>query len=93
MLLLNQKATSIVVFIAIHKTFCCSAFSYFGIVPICYCDYIFHKGHRLRASMRRLDPEAILMRRFSMQTARRRQYSVPAPNSLWHIDGNHKLIR
>uniref|UniRef100_A0A3Q3H2N7 Integrase catalytic domain-containing protein n=1 Tax=Kryptolebias marmoratus TaxID=37003 RepID=A0A3Q3H2N7_KRYMA len=49
--------------------------------------------HRLRASMRRLDPEAILMRRLSIQTARRRQYSVPAPNSLWHIDGNHKLIR
>ena len=24
---------------------------------------------------------------------RRRTYSVPGPNSLWHIDGNHKLIR
>ena len=23
----------------------------------------------------------------------RRKYSVPTPNSLWHIDGNHKLIR
>ena len=23
---------------------------------------------------------------------RRRTYSVPGPNSLWHIDGNHKLI-
>ena len=23
----------------------------------------------------------------------RRKYSVPASNSLWHIDGNHKLIR
>ena len=23
----------------------------------------------------------------------RRSYSVAAPNSLWHIDGNHKLIR
>ncbi|XP_041864185.1 uncharacterized protein LOC121654221 [Melanotaenia boesemani] len=49
--------------------------------------------HRLRASMRRVDPEAILMRRLTIQTARRRQYNVPAPNSLWHIDGNHKLIR
>ena len=23
----------------------------------------------------------------------RRPYSVPGPNSLWHIDGHHKLIR
>ena len=23
----------------------------------------------------------------------RRVYSVPGPNSLWHVDGNHKLIR
>ena len=23
----------------------------------------------------------------------RRVYSVPGPNSLWHIDGNHKLVR
>ncbi len=23
----------------------------------------------------------------------RRKYSVPAPNSLWHIDENHKLVR
>ena len=22
-----------------------------------------------------------------------RQYAVPAPNSLWHIDGHHSLIR
>lgn len=33
------------------------------------------------------------MRRLTLQTARRRQYNVPAPNSLWHIDGNQKLIR
>ena len=23
----------------------------------------------------------------------RRVYSVPHPNALWHLDGNHKLIR
>ena len=23
----------------------------------------------------------------------RRVYSVPGPNYLWHIDGNHKLIK
>ncbi len=29
-----------------------------------------------------------------MQTAiQRRGYSVPGPNALWHLDGNHKLIR
>lgn len=44
-------------------------------------------------SMRRVNPEGVMMRRLSIQTARRRQYSVPAPNHLWHIDGNHKLIR
>ena len=26
-------------------------------------------------------------------TIYRRKYSVPTPNSLWHIDGSHKLIR
>lgn len=29
----------------------------------------------------------------SAKPSKRRRYSVPAPNSLWHIDGNHKLIR
>ena len=23
----------------------------------------------------------------------RRSYSVPGPNYLWHVDGNHKLIK
>uniref|UniRef100_A0A3Q2PM94 Integrase catalytic domain-containing protein n=1 Tax=Fundulus heteroclitus TaxID=8078 RepID=A0A3Q2PM94_FUNHE len=35
----------------------------------------------------------VSMRTVQLHTARRRRYSVPAPNSLWHIDGNHKLIR
>lgn len=33
------------------------------------------------------------MRRLRLHVLRRRQYSVPGPNALWHIDGNHKLIR
>ncbi|XP_065124067.1 uncharacterized protein [Paramisgurnus dabryanus] len=33
------------------------------------------------------------MRAMSMRTIRRRQYTVPCPNAMWHIDGNHKLIR
>ncbi|CAI5655181.1 uncharacterized protein LOC109199126 isoform X1 [Oreochromis niloticus] len=48
---------------------------------------------RVLASLRRVDPQGIQMRRFSLQTTRRRRYFVPAPNSMWHIDGNHKLIR
>ncbi|XP_036417029.1 uncharacterized protein LOC118800955 [Colossoma macropomum] len=43
--------------------------------------------------MRREDPEGSEMRALQLHTVRRRRYSVPAPNSLWHIDGNHKLIR
>uniref|UniRef100_A0A3Q2QKZ2 Integrase catalytic domain-containing protein n=1 Tax=Fundulus heteroclitus TaxID=8078 RepID=A0A3Q2QKZ2_FUNHE len=44
-------------------------------------------------SMRRVDQEGVSMRTVQLHTARRRRCSVPAPNSLWHIDGNHKLIR
>ena len=46
---------------------------------------------RLRASIHRVDPHATELRR--RDTVRRRVYSVDGPNSLWHIDGNHKLIR
>ncbi|MGH0133436.1 UNVERIFIED_CONTAM: hypothetical protein FKN15_032326 [Acipenser sinensis] len=48
---------------------------------------------RVQESLRRFDPERTLMRALSMHTVRQRKYSVPAPNCLWHIDGNHKLIR
>uniref|UniRef100_A0A8C2BKR3 Integrase catalytic domain-containing protein n=1 Tax=Cyprinus carpio TaxID=7962 RepID=A0A8C2BKR3_CYPCA len=48
---------------------------------------------RVKDSMHRVDPQGVMMRTLRLQTRRRRQYSVPAPNSLWHIDGNHKLIR
>ena len=46
---------------------------------------------RLRASIQRVDPHATALRR--RETVQRRVYSVNGPNSLWHIDGNHKLIR
>ena len=46
---------------------------------------------RLRACIHRIDPYTIELRR--RETVRRRVYSVENPNSLWHIDGNHKLIR
>ena len=46
---------------------------------------------RVRESLRRVDPEGSMIRRLC--TINRRAYRVDAPLSLWHIDGNHKLIR
>ena len=46
---------------------------------------------RLRASIQRVDPHATALRR--REIVQRRVYSVDGPNSLWHIHGNHKLIR
>lgn len=47
--------------------------------------------HRVRQSQRRVDPEGSMLRQLT--NLRRRSYSVPGPQHLWHIDGNHKLIR
>ncbi len=45
---------------------------------------------RLRASIHRNDPHTL----HRMSSAiRRRTYHVESPNCVWHIDGNHKLIR
>ncbi|XP_069119686.1 uncharacterized protein [Argopecten irradians] len=41
--------------------------------------------------LREMDPASSVLRWGLM--ARRRKYSVPGPNSLWHIDGHHALIR
>ena len=66
------------------------------------CGYHLLKGHlaamghrlqesRIRDSLRRIDPVGVMSR--WIHTIQRRRYSVPGPNMLWHIDGNHKLIR
>ena len=47
--------------------------------------------NRIKEAQRRIDPEGSIMRRLSVM--HRRSYNVPAPRSLYHIDGNHKLIR
>ena len=47
---------------------------------------------RVRDSMERVDPVGIAMRALKPKLQRSR-YVVAAPNSLWHVDGNHKLIR
>ncbi len=46
---------------------------------------------RLRESVARVNPTRALTR--WQQVISRRSYSVPGPNALWHIDGNHSLIR
>ena len=46
---------------------------------------------RLRASIHRVDPVNTELRR--RVTLRRRVYFAKGPNSVWHIDGHHKLIR
>ena len=47
--------------------------------------------HRVRESQRRVDPAGSIMRR--LRIIHRRRYHVNGPQALWHIDGNHKLIR
>lgn len=46
---------------------------------------------RIREAMRRIDPLGVASRWFT--TIQRRTYSVYGPQALWHLDGNHKLIR
>ena len=46
---------------------------------------------RVREVLQHLDP--ILRTNRWQEVIRRRAYSVPGPNSLWHIDGHHSLIR
>ncbi|PIK34212.1 hypothetical protein BSL78_28964 [Apostichopus japonicus] len=46
---------------------------------------------RLQKAIKRVNPEGVEERKRT--TLKRREYCVPGPNALWHIDGNHKLIR
>ena len=46
---------------------------------------------RVRDSLMRVDPRGVQLR--FRQVLHRRHYNVPMPNSLWHIDGYHRLIR
>lgn len=45
---------------------------------------------KVRKAIHDLDPSVTTRKRPAIQ---RRVYSVPYPNYLWHLDGNHKLIR
>lgn len=46
---------------------------------------------RIRESQRRVDPGGVVLRQLT--SINRRRYRVNGPLALWHIDGNHKLIR
>ncbi|KAH8077422.1 hypothetical protein HD553DRAFT_258612, partial [Filobasidium floriforme] len=45
---------------------------------------------QLRDVMQTYDPQGNMLRR--AQVLHRRDYDVPFINSLWHMDGQHKLI-
>ena len=47
--------------------------------------------NRVRQSMLRVDRAAVALRWGNV--IKRRVYSVKGPLELWHLDGNHKLIR
>ena len=66
------------------------------------CGYRMMEGHlltrsirvqqyRVREAMLRTDLVEVITR--GCYAVHRRIYNVPGPNALWHIDGNHKLIR
>ncbi len=46
---------------------------------------------RVGQCMQRVDPQGVAVRWLCLTP--RRKYSVSGPLALWHIDGNHKLIR
>ena len=46
---------------------------------------------RIRECMQRLDPVRVAWRWLALTSWKK--YSVRGSNTLWHIDGNHKLIR
>ncbi|XP_052088233.1 uncharacterized protein LOC127734689 [Mytilus californianus] len=46
---------------------------------------------RVAESLIRVDEAGVAIR--WCRTIRRRSYQVSGPNALWHVDGNHKLIR
>ena len=75
---------------------CCISKQYPG------CGHKMMQGHlraqgivvqqvRMREALCRTDPEGVEMRK--CMRIQRRKYNISFPLELWHIDGNHKLIR
>ena len=48
---------------------------------------------RIHSALWKLDPERMILRLVNSNIIHWRKYSVPGTLFLWHIDGNHKLIR
>ena len=48
---------------------------------------------RIRNSMKRVDPEGVLVRNLQIKVVQRRSNKVPGILALWHIDGHHKPVR
>ncbi|XP_071855216.1 uncharacterized protein [Apostichopus japonicus] len=61
------------------------------VVTLLHNEGIKVQRERVRESVRRVDPAGVACR--SRRVLKRRAYKVHCPNSLWHLDGNHKLIR
>ncbi|KAJ8043438.1 hypothetical protein HOLleu_10518 [Holothuria leucospilota] len=62
-----------------------------AVVTLLHNEGIKVQRKRVRASVRRVDPAGVACR--SRRVLKRMAYKVHGPNSLWHLDGNHKLIR
>ena len=56
-----------------------------------HCLGLHVQRSRIRAAINRVDPRNTALRWGALVS--RRKYYVPWPNSLWHIDGHHSLIR
>ncbi|KAI0210773.1 hypothetical protein LSAT2_004519, partial [Lamellibrachia satsuma] len=56
-------------------------------------EYVGHhvQESRVSQSMRRVNPAVVALRWGN--SAQRRTYNVQSSQSLWHIDGNYKLVR
>ena len=52
---------------------------------------LFLPRSRIRESLRRVDPLGVAARRCG--AIKRRVYDVTRPLALWHLDGNHKLVK
>lgn len=48
---------------------------------------------RIREAMRRVNPAGVILRALELWTIHRSRYQVYGPLALWHIDGNHELIK
>ena len=48
---------------------------------------------RIRNSVKRVDPESVLVRNLPIKVVERKLHKVPGILALWYIDGHHKLIR